>query len=288
MGLVYFQENDFKDAIGPLASVVSDQPASSQARYLLGLCYFFTGKPNEAVDMLDPLWTQQSGQLSYLYVLGNAAGAANRKDIEQRALSRLVEIGSNSAEFHLFMGKGHLNREEYDEAVSELKTAAQLNPNLPFVHFNLGLAYLQREDYPEAKAELLKDIVLEPDAVFNYDRLGTVCWHLRQNAAAEQNFRKALRLDPRLASSLFGLAQVLNDEGKYSAALSELDIALKIDPDNNSLHYLRGRILLRLNRKQEAQTELAAATRLLQSQRENRQKELYGNLPHPELTTIPQ
>jgi hypothetical protein len=47
-------------------------------------------------------------------------------------------------------------------------------------------------------------------------------------------------------------------------------------------------VLLRLNRKNEAQAELAAATRLLQSQRETRQKELYGTLPHPELTNVPQ
>ena len=40
--------------------------------------------------------------------------------------------------------------------------------------------------------------------------------------------------------------------------------------------------------KNEAQAELAAATRLLQSQREARQKELYGTLPHPELTNVPQ
>jgi tetratricopeptide (TPR) repeat protein len=115
-----------------------------------------------------------------------------------------------------------------------------------------------------------------------------VYWHLRQNAAAERSFRKALRLDPRLTSSLFGLAQISNQQGKYATALSELDTALKIDPSNNSLHYLRGRVLLRLNRKDEAQAELAAATRLLQSQRETRQKELYGTLPHPELTNVPQ
>src|SRR5579863_10061505 len=96
IGLVYFRENNFSAAIGPLASVLKDQPASSQARYLLGLCYFFTDKPADAVDTLDPLWAEQSGQLSYLYVLGNAAGEAGRKDVEQKALSRLVEVGGNS------------------------------------------------------------------------------------------------------------------------------------------------------------------------------------------------
>ena len=288
IGLVHFRENDFNGAIAPLTSVLKDQPGSSQARYLLGLCYFFIDRPADAVDTLDPLWGEQSGQLSYLYVLGNAAAEAKRSDVEQKAFSRLVEIGGNSAELHLFMGKAHLNREEYDQAVSELRTAVEMNPSLPFAHFNLGLAYSHNEDYEHARGEFLKDIELEPDVAFNYDRLGTVYWHLQRARDAERNFRKALELDSRLTSSRFGLAQVLDQEGKYAAALAQLDMAIKIDPSNNSLHYLRGRVLLRLNRKQEAEAELNAATRLLQSERESRQKELYGTLPHPELTNVPQ
>jgi hypothetical protein len=39
------------------------------------------------------------------------------------------------------MGKAHLNREEYDEAIKELEAAAGANPKLSFVHFNPGVAY---------------------------------------------------------------------------------------------------------------------------------------------------
>ena len=59
IGLVYFRQNNFAAAVAPFASVVKEQPESSQARYLLGLCYFFTQKPAEAVDTLEPLWAEQ-------------------------------------------------------------------------------------------------------------------------------------------------------------------------------------------------------------------------------------
>jgi Flp pilus assembly protein TadD len=42
------------------------------------------------------------------------------------------------------MGKAHLNREEYDDAIKELRLAAQASPRLPFVHFNLGLAHMKK------------------------------------------------------------------------------------------------------------------------------------------------
>ncbi|PYX92913.1 MAG: hypothetical protein DMG71_16705, partial [Acidobacteria bacterium] len=136
IGLVYFRQNDFAKAIAPFESVVREQPDSLQARHLLGLCYFFTDRFGDAVEALEPLWAQESNQLNYLYVLGIAAGNAGRSEIEERALGQLVKVGENSPEFHLFMGKSHLNRGEYDKAITELEAAEEGNPKLPFVHFN--------------------------------------------------------------------------------------------------------------------------------------------------------
>src|ERR1700680_917235 len=174
IGLAYYRQNDFQNAIAPFESVVRDAPDSFQARYLLGLCYFFVERYDDAASALDPLWSQASGQLNYLYVLGIAANKAGRADLEQRALSHLVEIGQNSPEFHLLMGKAHLNREEYDDAITELGLAAKGDSALPFVHFNLGMAYLKKQDLEKAKAEFLKDIAIEPDVSYNYDQLGQV------------------------------------------------------------------------------------------------------------------
>jgi hypothetical protein len=45
------------------------------------------------------------------------------------------------AEYHLFVGKCHLNLGQNDLALPGLRAAAATNPDLPFVHFNLGMAY---------------------------------------------------------------------------------------------------------------------------------------------------
>jgi len=146
LGLVHYRQNDFTKAIPPFESVLRDVPDSYQARYLLGLCYFFTERYADAVTTLDPLWAQASNQLNYLYVLGIAANKAERPEIEQRALGRLVETGGDSPEFHLLIGKAHLNRDEYDEALPEFELAAKSSPRLPFVHFYLGTVYLKKQD----------------------------------------------------------------------------------------------------------------------------------------------
>ena len=252
IGLVYYRQNDFQKAIPPFESVVRDLPNSFQARYLLGLCYFFLERYGDAATMLEPLWPEASSQLNYLYVLGIAANKAGRSDLEQRALTHLVEIGQNSPEFHLLMGKAHLNREEYDDAISELGLAAKGDPSLPFVHFNLGMAYLRKQDLERAKAEFLKDIALEPDVSYNYDQLGQVYYLQQQDQEAEKAFRQALRLDSQLTSSHFQLARVYQRENRYAQALIEIDAALKLDPASPGTHYLRGQVLQHLGHVQEA------------------------------------
>jgi tetratricopeptide (TPR) repeat protein len=288
IGLAYFRQNDFRSAIPAFESVVRSVPTSDQANHLLGLCYFFTDRYADAVSKLEPLWDQSSNQLNYLYVLGIAASKANRPELEQRALGKMVATGQNTPEFHLLMGKAHINREEYDEAITELETAAKANPKLPFVHFNLGVAHLKKQELDKAKAEFLKDIALEPDVVYNYDQLGLVYSQQQQDPEAAKSLRKALQLDPNLASSHYELARVYQRLGKYPDALIHIDAANRLDPDNYPVHYVRGQILQRLGRTQEAKLEMQTTTRLMNALRSKRQKELYETpLPNPEVMQEP-
>src|SRR5882762_168076 len=174
IGLAYYRQSEFLKAIPEFESVVRDQPDALQPRHLLGLCYFFAERWADAASTLEPLWTQESTQLNYLYVLSIAAHRAGLKELDAKATQQLVNAGEGSPEFHMLIGKGHLNLEQYDMALSELQAAAAANAKLPFVHFNLGLTYLNKQNYEQARDEFLKDAAVEPDLALNYDELGDV------------------------------------------------------------------------------------------------------------------
>jgi tetratricopeptide (TPR) repeat protein len=284
IGLAYYRQNEFLKAIPPFESVVRDQPEALQPRYLLGLCYFFAERWADAADTLEPLWPREATQLNYLYVLSIAAHRASRKELDEKATARLIEVGEGSPEFHLFMGKAHLNLEQYDMALTDFQAAAQADPKLPFVHFNLGLTYLKKQDYEHARDEFLKDAAVEPDLALNYDELGDVYALMQQDGEAEKSYREALRLDSRLVNSYVGLAKVHQRQEKYQQALSAIDSASKLDPGRTDIHYLRGQVLLHMGRKEEGKKELKAAVRLDNERRAERQKQVEtGTVPSPEL-----
>ena len=289
IGLAYFRQNEFLRAIPPFESVVKDAPDSYQARYLLGLCYFFNDRWADTVTTLEPLWGQASGQLNYLYVLEHAADKARNTTLEEKAATRLVEVGEGSPEFHLLIGKGHLNRDEYDDAVKEFDAAAEADPKLPFVHFNLGLTYTKKQDYDRAREEFRKDIALAPDVPFSYDKLGALEATAGNEDEAAKNFRRALKINPEMISSLMGLAKIEEHEKHYAAALAGLDKVIALDTNNAGARYLRGQVLVHMGREKEGREELARATKMLNEQRAARHKELEGEaVPSPELTKEPE
>ena len=289
IGLVEYRQGNYAAAIAPLASVLRDQPDSQQARYLLGLCQVFTKHYAEAVEVLEPLWGGKSNDVLYLYLLDIAAQESGQKELDEKILSRMTSVGQGIAEFHLILGKAHLNREETEPAIAELERAVALNPNLPFLHFNLGMAYERSGEYERAESEFRRDIALEPDLADNYEQLGVLYSRMGRDDDAERTFREALKRDSKMASAYAGLAKLYQKQQKLEPALKMAEAALRLSPDYEGGHYLRGRILMQLGREKEGGVELTAAQKALDSQLgATREKRKEDRVPNPELTREPE
>jgi TolB-like protein/Tfp pilus assembly protein PilF len=153
-----------------------------------------------AID-IDPLLAQAYGFLSYSIVLNMIYFDAEPDD---HLLNEAVEIAKRGAALderdaliRFMYGRALLARKSYDEALGELKIAADLNPNLAVVYCGLGdsLAYEGRID--EAIPHFERAINLSPHdplrwAFYSYRALA----HLfaRDFDLAEQWARRATRV----------------------------------------------------------------------------------------------
>jgi tetratricopeptide (TPR) repeat protein len=274
IGLVEYRQENYAAAIAPFESVLRDDPASVQARYLLGLCLTFTEKYAKAAATLEPLWTELSGDILYLYVLGMAANLGGNQELDQKAMRRLVEVGGDSPELHLILGKAHIQRQEYPAAVEELQKAVHAKSDLPYAHFNLGMAYAKQGEYEKSAAEFQKDIQVEPDLADNYEQLAQL--YSRQQRDDDLNARSA--------TAWYVLAKVHDRRKEYAQALKAIDAAGKFAPSNQNVLILRAQILLHLGRTAEAKAEFEKAKNLV-AEGEQKDREALGEkmLPSPEL-----
>jgi tetratricopeptide (TPR) repeat protein len=148
---------------------------------------------------------------------------------------------------------------------------------------------MRKEVYQRAEAEFRKDIAIEPDLPDNYEQLGLLFLQLQKDDEADHSFRQALRYNARMPVSLLELGRLYQRQGKNREALAFLDSAEKLAPDNQNIHYIRGQVLLRLGRREEAQAELATSKKLVNASL-NKQRAKYGDapVPNPELKQPPQ
>jgi len=288
IGIIEYRRANYAAAIAPLESVVKDQPDSLQASYLLGLCLSLVDRNAQAVKVLEPLWPRMSTQFPYLYVLGNSAFHAGNKELDQKALQQLVAVGGDAPEFHLLMAKALLNRNDDQKALAELQKAAAGNPNLPFLHFNLGMVYHRSGQFELAEKEFRSDIEVEPDMAYSYEQLGKLYLQTGREADAEKMFHEALTHEQRLPNSLVELAKLEMRRGELKSALAKIEAAEKLAPSDESVHVVRGQLLQRMGRKEEAKAEFDLARKQLaagvEQDRANLGKE---KIPDPEITREP-
>jgi tetratricopeptide (TPR) repeat protein len=115
---------------------------------------------------------------------------------------------------------------------------------------------------------------------YDYDELGTVSAALGHDETAERYFREAVRLDARLGTSWYGLAKIYKQRKKYGEALKALESAQQVDPQSASVHYLRAQVLLAMEKKAEAQEELAAVRKLQQETTDKLEQAINGGHYH--------
>jgi tetratricopeptide (TPR) repeat protein len=289
MGLLRYRQDKYGAAIPEFQAALKGQPDSLQTRRLLGLCYLFEERYTEAATELEPLWNVSNGDLSYLYSLSVAAGNSGRHNLEERALTRLTELGKDSPLMHLLLGKAYIAHQDDEHALAEFRMAAAADPKLPLLHYNLGIVYRHLGQLETARAEFLEDVAIEPGVAFNYDQLGLLSSQQHSIPQAEAYFKDAVQRDPRLGTSWFGLAKLYKEQDSFPEALTALDKAGALDPKSASVHYLRAQVLTALKRNNEAQAEFAIVQKLKKETVDALEAEISGaRYRDPNIVTPPQ
>jgi tetratricopeptide (TPR) repeat protein len=145
---------------------------------------------------------------------------------------------------HACLASAFMAKNKYDDAVEQLRLAVHQNPTGSTEHRVLGQALLLDNKPEDALHELRIAVSLNPDSDLAHHLLGTVLFQQGDLMAAEKEFREALRANAS-ADNHFSLAACLMSLDRYREALSEIDVATKLDPDR-TLYRARREELMKL------------------------------------------
>ena len=112
-------------------------------------------------------------------------------------------------------------------------------------------AYTGRR-YGEAAAMFAAYTSRRPENPWGHYMLGLSAWKAGEREKAESAFVKALERDPRHVKSLLNLSRVLLEMNRANDALTRVTAALELDPESSDGHRLMGRVRSALGQTDEA------------------------------------
>lgn len=141
IGNIFFKAGDFESSIRAYRKVIDIDPKDAMSHYNLGCVFSAKGDMTRAEE-------------SWLSAIRNETDqkAKNRDEISEDELSfSLVVVGRRVA-FKSYTALGHLYKSQklWDKALKQFQSALELEPNRSELHYEIGKIHMERENYVEA------------------------------------------------------------------------------------------------------------------------------------------
>ena len=147
---------NYDGAIAQFRAAVKANPAQPNVHFGLGYLLWIQKQYPEAATEFQAELANNPNHSQALVYLGDTEMQLNHPDVAPALLEKAVGIDPGLELAHLDLGILYADAGRNDEALREMKTAAQLAPDDVNVHWRLGRLYKAMGKIDEAKAELDK------------------------------------------------------------------------------------------------------------------------------------
>lgn len=159
-------------------------------------------------------------------------------------------------------GKTLLELRRYEDAMSNLERAVQIDPKYPEAWLERGKALEKLQKYEEALRSYDEAVKLQSDYSEAWYNRAIMLSELKRYEEALISLNKAVKYQPNYPEAYYFRGILLDKMQRDEEALSSLDKSLEIAPDYALALYYRGVVLNELKRHQEALETLEKAVQV--------------------------
>jgi tetratricopeptide (TPR) repeat protein len=228
----------------------------------LGLLYKDAGRLKEARRALEAAVRVQPESVPTLLDLARVAN--DQKDYTGALgyLAHARELQPNNASIHFFWGVVCIEQDLSEEAYNSLKKAVALDPNNAYYNYAMGVVTMERTDASEAIPYLKKYCELKPQDPRGRLVLGVAYFNSREDEQAEKVASTVANNPETAAAANYYLGRIADRQGRYSAALQHLKLALEARPNYADAYAQLGAIYLKQKEYTQAEEALQKALKL--------------------------
>jgi tetratricopeptide (TPR) repeat protein len=272
MARLSMKQTFYADAIPLLEEGLKVDPEGPNLLAALGICYFSTGKIGKAKDIFEALLQVNRSARAYA-LMGLCYRYLGRFDEAEKYLEQGLKADPRDAACLYNMGYIESRQGHYDSGEKWLKQALEVDPNYYEALLELGNSKMRQRKFEEAVPLLRKCAQLDPHPGPVYYRLASAERSLHQTEAAERDLRifQTLSKDPTHEPSAFqhlydylGQRAELPSQQKNLNDLEQLEQEVKLHSDEPQNLYLLAEAYLKVGRVEEAKQAIAQLDQLSQ------------------------
>jgi tetratricopeptide (TPR) repeat protein len=265
LGVAYYREGEYLDAAKHLQSAWNEDNNDHDAMQLLGLSYYFSGRPEQAIPALQRVrsW-RPDANIDAVYILGVCLALTNRYAEALEIFAQLYGVSRDSASAHLLLGRLLLRQGLDPAAQSEINAALLISPRLPLAHLTLGEISVYGGNYAKALKEFEVELTLNPTCAPALTHMGELYWRLNRDEDSQKVLLRSIVLDSTTPEPYVVLGKVLLRKGQSALAEQNLQHAISLDPGSYTAHYFLGQLYRNQGRSAAAEREMKTAARIQQ------------------------
>ena len=232
--------HDYALAIRLYRSLLSDSPSDVSLLEALGDLYQKSGNDTQAVPLYKQIVNIQPQNTLALNSLGSIYRRLKKYPESIEALEKAVIADERNMQAFYNLGFTYKDMGKYDDAIQCFNTVIFENPNDVLAYNHLGSIYAEQGNYEKAVESYQKGLkidqnhpILHLNQAKSYEKLGNV-------EQAESEYEAALRSKPGWLEAIDGLADLLLNKKKSSDAADLIIQAIRLNPQNASLHSKMG------------------------------------------------
>lgn len=146
---------------------------------------------------------------------------------------------------HINLGIAFLLNDMWEQSLSEMQRAQEIDPNSNEVKFYFGLLNQITGQYVKAAKEYHAILARDPRNVKVLTNIGFMFAKMGKMNLAQKSLEKAVKIDNRSAKALGNLGYVLFLQGQYTKALESLEKAVQLESDNLVFRFFLGLTLVK-------------------------------------------
>ena len=269
LAIAHFEARDFDRAKTEIEIALQQNPRDFRALNVAGKIYFMRGEYQTAAERLESaMGLQPDFDTGYLLALANLE--LKKTAPASVIFDEMLASAKPNASTHALIGLAYRETGYFEQAAAHFSKAIELEPQKPRLRSALGLTYFLQgpPGYAKAREQLLAELAIAPDDFSSLYYLGMIAASEKKTSEAEKWFERSVTAHPDEPDAWFRLGQAYFEDAKWEQALAALRKSSSLTAQEGSrtdpapIHELMGKVLEKLGRHNEAESEAAQAAQL--------------------------